>query len=106
MAGMILIGTLAFFGAFAALWLLWSWLLGKGMGAVVLLFVGRPCREQALLRCRRLRELGLLSGGVLVVDCGLTPPERRVLERKYPEYVFLMPEELPSGSELERYYFG
>lgn len=65
MAGYILLGTLAAFGAFSVLWALLGWLLPSGRGCALVCF-GMP-DEGILSRYRWLRDLGLLNVPLLIV---------------------------------------
>lgn len=77
MAGYIFLGTLAAFGALSALWVLFGWLLPGGREGV-LIMPGRPGEEELsfVRRYLWLRELGLLRQPLVLVDMGLTEPER------------------------------
>ena len=65
MAGYILLGTLAAFGALSALWALFGWLLPGGKGCALVCF-GVP-DDGILSRYRWLKGLGLLRCPLLIV---------------------------------------
>lgn len=65
MAGYILIGTLAAFGAFSAFWALFGWLLPGGKGCALVCF-GVP-DDGILSRYRWLKGLGLMHCPLLIV---------------------------------------
>lgn len=92
MAGYIVIGTLAAFGALCLGWLLLGWLLPFGEGCAVVCF-GRP-DEGSLSRFRWLRNTGLLVCPMLAVDAPEQP------EQGFVEYC--SGEQLLLRLELER----
>ena len=68
MAGYFVIGMLAAFGAFCALWALTGLLLPRHPGKLVIL-QGTPAqKEAALRRYRWLEGLGLVRGPVIFID--------------------------------------
>lgn len=71
MAGYILLGTLAAFGALSLLWALFGWLLPSGKGCAVVCY-GVPETEN-LVRFHWLRSLGLLHCPILTVSQGDAP---------------------------------
>lgn len=102
MAGEVLLGFLAAFGAFCVIWAVASGLLSRGSGGIIVCFChGEPGEELFLRRCGWLRGLGLLKVPLLVVDCGLTAAERSWLE-KQPATEVCGPEHLKERLELER----
>ncbi len=70
MAGYILLGLLAAFGAFSALWALFGWLLPGGRQGM-LISIGDPKRS-VVRRYLWLRSMGLLSCPLILVEpeCG------------------------------------
>ena len=65
MAGFVCIGTLAAFGLLCVLWLIYGLCCGKPEGSLLIISRG----EQGLLRrCLWLREMGLLSCPMALVD--------------------------------------
>ena len=99
MAGYIVVGTLAAMGLLSVLWVCFGWLLPGAKGGA-LVCVGSPDAALAL-RCRWLRELGLLKVPLIVVttDCdqNQTQPTGRAAE-------LCSPEMLVSRLERERRY--
>ena len=82
MAGIILFGTLAAFGALCALWLLWGiWLPGDGAGLMVYCWQNSVQGRGFVIRWRLQWDLGLLRGRLVVFDLGLTPEDRAFLTR-------------------------
>ena len=77
MAGYLVLGTLAAFGAWSILWALSGWLLPGGQEGA-LIEPGRPGETEATVvrRYLWLRGLGLLRQPLVVVDLGLTEPEK------------------------------
>lgn len=65
-AGYIIIGTLAAFGALSLLWTLLGWLLPGGKGCVLVCF-GAP-DVGMVSRCRWLRGMGFLRCPLLAVE--------------------------------------
>lgn len=95
MAGYIIVGTLAAFGAFSMLWALLGWLLPAGQGCVLVCF-GQP-DEGILSRFLWLRGAGLLTCPLLaVVPEGTDLPE--------PAQICTVAE-LPARLEWERNQF-
>ena len=102
MAGEVVLGFLAAFGAFCVIWTVAGGMLSKGSGGVIVIFChGKPGEELFLRRCGWLRELGLLKAPLLAVDCGLTDAERRWLE-KQPSTEVCTLAQLEERLELER----
>ena len=79
----VVLGLLAAFGLFCVFWTLFGFLLpGSSRCTVVLLC--KPEREAAVLRrFLWLRELGALRCSILIVGRGLSPCQRRHIQRKY-----------------------
>jgi len=94
MAEMIVLGSLAAFGAISAVWVCLGWLLpgGKGMALVC---SGEP-DEGIRCRVQWLRSLGLLSGPFLVIT--EAPPDFR----QSGDIEYCRPEALLSRLEQER----
>jgi len=102
MAGEVLIGFLAAFGAFCGIWTVAGGLLSKGNGGIIVFFChGELGEELFLRRCGWLRGLGLLKAPLLAVDCGLTDAERRWLEKQPAAEVCTLAQ-LEERLELER----
>lgn len=81
----VILAFLAVAGLVAIGWLLYGHLLlpaGRAEGALILPGQGDGEElEQALLGALWLRESGLLSGKVVIADCGLTPAGLAAAER-------------------------
>ena len=92
MIGYFVLGTLAAFGLFSALWALLGWLLPGGKGCA-LVCVGMP-DEGILTRSKWLHSLGLLRCPLVVVS-----EERQPL---HPEIEICSREELVPRLERER----
>jgi len=65
MIGYFMLGTLAAFGGFCALWAAFGWLL-PGLKGCALVYIGVPGPE-ILARSKWLRSLGLLNVPLLIV---------------------------------------
>lgn len=76
MAGYIIVGTLAAFGAMSLLWALLGWLLPGGQGCVLVCW-GQP-DEGILSRYRWLRGTGLLRCTLIAVDAKDADPRKDV----------------------------
>ena len=82
MAGMILLGALAAFGALCALWLVLGNLLpGDRAGLMIYRWRESAAGRGFVLRWRAQWELGLLQGRLAVIDLGLTEEDRLFLAR-------------------------
>ena len=82
MAGMILLGTLAAFGALCALWLfLGAWLPGSRSGLMLYCWRSSAAGRGFVMRWRVQWDLGLIRGKLAVVDLGLTEEDRLFLAR-------------------------
>ena len=82
MAGMILLGALAAFGALCALWLVLGNLLpGDRVGLMIYRWRESAAGRGFVLRWRCQWELGLLRGRLAVIDLGLTEEDRLFLAR-------------------------
>lgn len=92
MAGYVILGTLAAFGAFCAVWAVFGWLLPELKGCI-LVCIGTP-EEAVLYRIKWMKGLGLLSCPLLVV----AEESRKDLE-------ICSPEDLLSRLEMERKRF-
>lgn len=68
MAGYFVIGALAAFGAFCALWALAGLLLPRHPGAVVVLQGTPHQKEAAFLRYRWLKGLGFVGEPIVFID--------------------------------------
>lgn len=107
MVWFIVIGVAAAWGVLSVACLLFGWLLPKDRRGLVLYFCREEtCAESVIFEYRWLRDLGFLAGPLLLVDSTVTPKEREILERKYPEIVFCSLAELPGRLELERNRIG
>ena len=82
MIGYFVLGTLAAFGCFCAVWAAFGWLL-PGLEGCVLVCMGTPKRE-ILARSKWLRGMGLLNIPLLVVaDAGTEAvPETEICSRE------------------------
>ena len=100
----VLMGALAAFGLFSALWAAAGWLLPGGKDGVAVCFC-QPGLLQlpTVRRWHMLRQLGLLRCPVILVDCGLSDVEKRELCRLGTE--ICSPEALAQRLELERNRF-
>ncbi|MDD5863303.1 MAG: hypothetical protein PUD80_01520 [Firmicutes bacterium] len=77
MAGYIVMGTLAAFGLVSALWALYGLLLPPGRDGVLYAPAKPGAAEQSFARRYLwLRGLGLLRCSLIMVDLGLSGPER------------------------------
>lgn len=65
MGGYVLLGTLAAFGCFCAVWAAFGWLL-PGLKGCVLVYTGMPEKE-TLARYKLLKDMGLLDCPLLIV---------------------------------------
>ena len=82
MGGIILLGTLAAFGALCALWLLLGvWLPGDGAGLMIYHWHNSTQGRGFVIRWRLQWDLGLLRGQLLVIADQLTPEDRMFLAR-------------------------
>ena len=82
MAGMVILGALAAFGALCALWLLaGAFLPGDREGIMVYCWRRSAAGRGFIARWRVQWELGLLRGRLAVVDLGLTEADRVFLAR-------------------------
>ena len=82
MAGMILLGTLAAFGALCGLWLRTGAILpGDRTGLMIYCWQSSAAGRGFVLRWRAQWELGLLRGRLAVIDLGLTEEDRLFLAR-------------------------
>lgn len=96
-----ILGVLAAFGAFCALWAAFGWLLPlwRGCALVCVCESGQDARQAAA--CYGwLHGLGLVKAPLLLVDTGLSDAERERLRHINPEFCTL--EALPSRLEQER----
>lgn len=93
MAGYVLFGTLAAFGALSVLWVLFGWLLPGGREGLLIL-PGRPGETETsfVRRYLWLRGLGLLEMPLVMVDLGLSQTEKNWLADR--EIELCGPEEL------------
>ena len=82
MAGMVILGALAAFGAMCALWLVTGALLpGDREGIMVYIWRDSAAGRGFAARWRIQWDLGLLRGRLLVLDLGLTEADRLFLAR-------------------------
>ena len=82
MAGMVILGTLAAFGALCALWLLAGWVLpGDRAGIMVYCWRESAAGRGFAIRWRLQWDLGLIRGRLAVIDLGLTEEDRAFLAR-------------------------
>ena len=82
MAGMILLGTLAAFGALCGLWLIAGIILPEDQaGLTIYCWRESAAGRGFVLRWRVQWELGLLRGQLAVIDLGLTVEDRLFLTR-------------------------
>lgn len=101
------LGALAAFGLLCALWALVGWLLSGSVGGTIVCLCRAGGGEEAFLRRSLwLKSLGLLEGTILLVDDGLSPRERELLERLTPDAQLCDPEDLLSRLEVERKRIG
>ena len=97
MAGYIVVGTLAAIGLLSVVWACFGWLIPGAKGGA-LVCVGSPDAALAV-RCRWLRELGLLKVPLIVIvtECGEDPVQPPGCEGE-----ICSPEALVSRLEWER----
>ena len=82
MAFWIVITVLAAFGLLCALWACFGFLL-PGQKGVTMVYYCRGERLDALIRRHRwLRDMGLLSCRLIIVDGGMTEQQRQLLANK------------------------
>lgn len=101
-----ILGTLAAFGAFCALWSCFGFLLSGDKGCVMVCLC--PPEDQALAcvrRYHRLKAWGLFRGSLVLVDGGLGPREREKLADAAGCEICSL-EEIPARLELERKRLG
>ena len=99
MAAYIIFGVLAAFGALAVLWALLGFLL-PGQRGPVTVYLCRGREEAVVRHWAWLRDLGLLHGPLILVDCPSCERERLTRNRHGVEFYSL--EELPARLEQER----
>lgn len=105
MAALIALTVLGAFGLLCAVWALFGFLLpGQRGAAAVFLCRGEVGEEAVLRRYLWLYNTGLVRCPLLLVDCGLSQPDRTRLER-YP-ITLCTPEELQDKLEQEREHLG
>ena len=97
MALYIILGTLAAIGVLSILWVCFGWLLPGGTGAIL---VCREPSEALMLRCRWLRELGLLRLPLVIL--AKESPEQENLPHYGGGIEICSPEMLASRLERER----
>ena len=106
MVGYILLAALAAFGLVCVIWTLVSLLIPKKQaGAVVYLCRGGLSELPGLRRWLWLRNWGLMTAPILLVDCGLTDQERKELGLLVKDGEFCDLKALPARLELERKEF-
>lgn len=92
MMGYVVLGLLAAFGGYCALWTLFGFLL-PGSRRCTLVLLCSPHDEPALLRrLLWLREMGLLRCALLVSGRSLNARQRQRLQQKFPSVEFCDPE--------------
>lgn len=92
MIGYVLLGLLAAFGLFCALWVLLGFLL-PGSRRCTIILLCMPKNESALLRrLLWLRETGLLRCNIVLSGRGLTDVQRRHIRQRYPSIEFCDPD--------------
>lgn len=103
MAWMLCVAVLAAFGMISVLWALLGWLL-PGSREGLLLCHGYPGFSESAFfrRYLFLRDLGLLGSTLVVIDEGLSEPERKMLARRGCGVELCPREKLPERLELER----
>lgn len=102
MAGFILLGMLAAFGALSGLWALFGWIMPCEAGGIMVCRCFPGMKESFFIkRYVFLREMGLLNCPLLVVDDGLSPEEQKWLLSKSGIEI-CSPEEIASRLEVER----
>lgn len=99
----VLIGALAALGFLCALWAIFGHWLGGKTRFVALCF----CKTAyaafcAAARWRWLCSMGLASGSLLIIDCGLAEDEKQALRSFDNGIVFCQPSDLTAKLELER----
>ncbi len=106
MGWILCIAVLASFGFLCMLWALLGWQLPGGREGVLVCFGTPGFPEQGMLRRYLfLRDLGLLESPMIVVDAGLSEPERRKLEQMHRGIELCPLESLSERLELERNRF-
>ena len=78
----VVICVFAAFGVLCALWACLGFLLPGQKGAVTV-YCCHGQRVDALIRRQQwLRDMGLVSGRLIIVDCGITEQQRKLLAQK------------------------
>lgn len=105
MATWIVLTVLGAFGLLCALWVVFGFLLPGGRGAAtVLLCSGEAGEEAVLQRYLWLYNTGLVRSPLLIVDCGLSPEDRKRLQQ-HPITLCTL-QELQEKLEQERAHLG
>ena len=103
MGWMLCVAVMASFGFLCMLWVLLGWRLSGHREGILVCFGTTGFPERGFLRrYLYLRDLGLFECPLIVVDAGLTEPERRKLEYTYRGIELCGLEELSERLELER----
>ena len=105
MAAFIIFGVLAAFGALAVLWALFGFLL-PGHRGLAMVYLCRGREEAVVRRYIWLRDLGLLHGPLILVDCALPEEERLCLIGNRHGVEFCDLEALSARLEQERKNVG
>ena len=78
----IVISVFAAFGLLCTLWACFGFLL-PGQNRAVTVYCCHGESVDALIRRQRwLRDMGLVSGKLIIVDCGITGQQRKMLMQK------------------------
>lgn len=105
MAALIVLSVLSAFGLLCVLWVLFGWLLpGQRGAAAVFLCYGEIGEDAVLRRYLWLYNTGLIRCPLILVDCGLSIPDRKRLEKS--PFILCPPEELKEKLEQERTHLG
>ncbi len=97
----VVFGALAAFGLLCALWVALGGLLNGGQLLGLCRCESAKDGLKAVRRWYWLRNTGLVSGCLILVDCGLTPEERETLQSIGP-WIEICDRDSLSLSELER----
>ena len=103
MGWILCIAVMAAFGAVCMIWALFGWMIPGSKGGIMVCFGTPGLPESAFFRRYLfLRNLGLLEIPLIIVDRGLSAPERRKLEHTYRGIELCGSEELSERLQLER----
>ncbi len=105
MAGFVILGMLAAFGALCAAWMLFGFLLpGAKGGVLVCLCKGRE--EAVIRRYLWLYGAGFLTCPLVLLDSRLPEKQQTQITEKYPNIQFYSLQSFVAGLQKEREGFG